>query len=107
MMEEGTIFVLAYLLLLPLAIYAAIVVSSELNISIMWLMGFALSIASATGYKYLPKKGKAKRAMGIASFAFWLFLLVDSYTRSGFDAVVFLMFIFSSFVMYLMAIEKD
>ncbi len=107
MMKEGTIFVLAYLLFVPLAIYAAMVVSSELDISMMWLMGFALSFASATGYKYLPKKGKAKRAMGIASFAFWLFLLIDSYIRSGFDAVVFIMFILSSFVMYLMAIEKD
>ncbi len=107
MMKEGTIFVLAYLLLLPLAIYAAMVISSELGIDSMWLMGFALSIASATAYKYLPKKGKAKRAMGVASFAFWLFLLIDVYTRSGFDAVVFIMFVFSSFVMYLMAIEKD
>jgi len=106
-MKEGTIFVLVYLLMVPLSIYAALIISSELNISIMWLMGFALSIGSATAYKYLPKKGKAKRAMGVASFAFWLFLLIDAYTRSGFDAVVFIMFLFSSFVMYLMAIEKD
>lgn len=99
---------LIYLAFIPIATFLVAMVIIALGLHIAaYALGFSLMISSFMLSRFLPKEEGLADALAVASLSFWLFTFLSSFMRSGFDPLLFALFVLSSWVLYVVSIEKD
>ena len=107
-MKRGIEFLLIYIAFIPISIFLIVFVMNDVGAGIaLPLFGYALTTGSFVAYKYFPNDlFNAKLALAVGTVAFWLFQIADAYSRSAFEPVLIVFFILSSYILWIISIEK-